>query len=51
MVETGGGTARIAFEGDGPVVTPGQVAVFYRGDEVVGGGWIERALTREEAAA
>jgi len=24
-------------------VTPGQAAVFYDGDEVVGGGWIERA--------
>jgi len=27
-----------------PAVTPGQAAVLYDGDQVVGGGWIERAL-------
>jgi tRNA U34 2-thiouridine synthase MnmA/TrmU len=31
--------------GGGPAVTPGQACVFYRGDEVVGGGFIERALS------
>jgi tRNA U34 2-thiouridine synthase MnmA/TrmU len=25
-------------------VTPGQAAVLYDGDQVMGGGWIERAL-------
>ncbi|GIW39719.1 MAG: tRNA-specific 2-thiouridylase MnmA [Candidatus Binatia bacterium] len=29
-------------------VTPGQAAVLYDGDEVVGGGWISRALPLEE---
>jgi tRNA-uridine 2-sulfurtransferase len=31
-------------------VTPGQAAVLYDGDAVVGGGWIERALPRAPAA-
>jgi tRNA-specific 2-thiouridylase len=37
--------ARVRFvDGGGPAVTPGQACVFYRGDEVMGGGFIERAL-------
>ena len=38
------GRARVTFAGGGPAVTPGQACVFYRGEEVVGGGFIERAL-------
>ncbi len=37
-------TAEVRFVSQGPAVTPGQACVFYRGDEVVGGGFIERAL-------
>jgi tRNA-specific 2-thiouridylase len=33
--------ATIAFDQPQSAVTPGQGAVFYRGDEVLGGGWIE----------
>jgi len=36
--------AEVRFVERGPAVTPGQACVFYRGDEVVGGGFIERAI-------
>jgi tRNA-uridine 2-sulfurtransferase len=36
--------ARVRFAGRGPAVTPGQACVFYRDDEVIGGGFIERGL-------
>jgi tRNA-specific 2-thiouridylase len=32
-------------------VAPGQACVFYRGDRVLGGGWIASAEMREAAAA
>lgn len=36
--------AEVRFLARGPAVTPGQACVFYRGAEVLGGGFIERAL-------
>jgi tRNA-specific 2-thiouridylase len=34
--------ARIVFDEPQRAITPGQATIFYNGDEVVGGGWIER---------
>jgi tRNA-specific 2-thiouridylase len=37
-----GARARITFDEAQRAVTPGQATVFYRGDEVLGGGWIAK---------
>ncbi|ABB23206.1 tRNA 2-thiouridine(34) synthase MnmA [Pelodictyon luteolum] len=42
-----GVTARIMFKEPKSALTPGQAAVFYRGEEVLGGGIIEGALPME----
>jgi tRNA-specific 2-thiouridylase len=36
----GATTVRVDFHAPQRAITPGQAAVFYRGDEVLGGGWI-----------
>jgi tRNA-specific 2-thiouridylase len=36
--------AHIIFDEPQRAITPGQATVFYRGDEVIGGGWIVRSL-------
>jgi tRNA-uridine 2-sulfurtransferase len=38
---------KVRFKESLPAVTPGQAAVFYRGDLVLGGGWIEKAIREE----
>ncbi len=38
------GGARVMFEEPQTAVTPGQAVVFYDGDRVLGGGWIEKAI-------
>ncbi|MFL6546949.1 MAG: aminomethyltransferase beta-barrel domain-containing protein, partial [Candidatus Udaeobacter sp.] len=36
------GRVRVLFDEPQRAITPGQATVFYRGDEVVGGGWITK---------
>jgi tRNA-specific 2-thiouridylase len=36
------GAVRVDFDAPQMAVTPGQAAVFYRGEQVLGGGWIAR---------
>jgi tRNA-uridine 2-sulfurtransferase len=38
----GDGAARVEFEAPQMAVSPGQACVFYQGDRVIGGGWIDR---------
>ena len=38
------GTVRVRFDRPLTAVSPGQAVVFYSGDRVLGGGWIERCL-------
>ncbi len=51
-VEDHGGRVRVAWTGDGAIAAPGQAAVIYDGDRVVGGGWVARPpLTPSPAAS
>jgi len=40
-----GGSVRILFERAQPGVAPGQAAVFYDGEDLLGGGWISESLS------
>jgi tRNA-specific 2-thiouridylase len=46
-----GAAARVAFAAPVAAITPGQAAVFYDGDRVLGGGWIEGVAAAAERPA
>lgn len=46
----GGGRTEVVLDRPDTAVSPGQACVFYDGDRVLGGGWIQRAETVADAA-
>jgi len=42
VTNLGRGEAKVDFDEPQPAITPGQAALFYQGDAVAGGGWINR---------
>ena len=44
VIEISGGSATVKFADPQRAVTPGQAVVFYNKGEVLGGGWIKKAL-------
>ncbi len=47
-IQPHGSEVLVRFREPQPAVTPGQAAVFYRGDILRGGGWIQRALQADD---
>jgi tRNA-specific 2-thiouridylase len=43
VIRADGARARVEFENPVAAITPGQAAVFYDGERVLGGGWIDGA--------
>ena len=46
-----GDAPEVRFEGAARAVAPGQAAVFYDGEQVLGGGWITQAREPQQAAS
>jgi tRNA-specific 2-thiouridylase len=49
-VRVQGDTAEVCFAEARRAIAPGQAVVFYEGERVLGGGWIRRAGSQEEAS-
>jgi tRNA-specific 2-thiouridylase len=50
IIPLSGDRVEVHFQKSEKAITPGQAVVFYDGDEVLGGGWIEGKLGRGECS-
>ena len=48
VIEQAGDTMKVFFGKGVHAIAPGQAAVFYEGDDVVGGGWISKSFRQEQ---
>ena len=49
VIEQAGDTVKVFFGKGVKAIAPGQAAVFYEGDDVIGGGWIHSSFRQEHA--
>ena len=50
VIEQEGDMMRVFFEEGVHAIAPGQAAVFYEGDDVIGGGWITHSFDQNRAS-
>lgn len=48
VIEQAGDTMKVFFGKGVSAIAPGQAAVFYEGDDVIGGGWISKSFRQEQ---
>lgn len=48
VIEQAGDTMKVFFGKGVSAIAPGQAAVFYEGDDVIGGGWITKSFRQEQ---
>jgi len=48
VIEQAGDTMKVFFGNGVNAIAPGQAAVFYEGEDVVGGGWIMSSFKQNE---
>jgi tRNA-specific 2-thiouridylase len=48
VIEQAGDTMKVFFGNGVHAIAPGQAAVFYEGDDVIGGGWISKSFRQEQ---